>query len=187
MCLPRCETKMKLDFGIQSSAFFSDSNDMAALLQRFRKPGGFSQLLALIETCDPLKQKNLLHLIGNEDPGWAYLVKLKMLTCDRVLTWPVETLMEITTHLPDRVLAAAWSIAAPLPQGSQLQEKWLKSLPTMKSREIKSVIDSTSFSPSELQAAGIRIVQTVRELEEKDLLRFSQFDPALEIDQRVAA
>lgn len=160
---------------------------MAALLQRFRKPGGFSQLLNLIETCDPLKQKNLLHLVGNEDPGWAYLVKLKMITTERVLTWPVETIMEITTHLPDRVLAAAWNIAATLPDGPHLQEKWLKSLPTMKAREIKSIIDSTSFSAPELQAASIRIVQTVRELEEKDQLRFSQFDPALEIDKRVAA
>lgn len=134
-----------------------------------------------------MKQKNLLHLVGNEDPGWAYLVKLKMITIERVLTWPVETMMEITTHLPDRVLAAAWTIAASLPDGSQLQEKWLRSLPTMKAREIRSVIDSTSFSPPELQAASIRIVQTVRELEEKDQLRFSQFDPALEIDKRVAA
>lgn len=160
---------------------------MAALLQRFRKPGGFTQLLALIETCDPLKQKSLLHLVGNEDPGWAYLVKLKMITVERVLSWPVETLMEITTHLPDRVLAAAWNIAIPFPQGSYLQEKWMKSLPAMKAREIKSIVDSTAFTPSELQAAAIRIVQTVRELEEKDLLRFSQFDPALEIDKRVAA
>lgn len=134
-----------------------------------------------------MKQKNLLHLVGNEDPGWAYLVKLKMITIERVLTWPVETIMEITTHLPDRVLAAAWTIAASMPEGPQLQEKWLKSLPNMKAREIKSVIDSTSFSPPELQAASIRIVQTVRELEEKDQLRFSQFDPALEIDKRVAA
>jgi hypothetical protein len=160
---------------------------MASLLHRFRKPGGFAQLLALIETCDPLKQKNLLHLVGSEDPGWAYMVKLKMITVQRVFHWPVETLMEITTHLPDRVLAAAWNIAGNDPQGSELQEKWLKSLPTMKAREIKSIADSTSFSSPELQAAAIRIVQTVRELQEKDLLRFSKFDPDLEIDKRVAA
>jgi hypothetical protein len=160
---------------------------MATVLQRFRKPGGFFQLLALIETCDPAKQKNLIHLIGTEDPGWAYLVKLKMITIERVLSWPLETLMEITTHLPDRILAAAWNIAIPLPHGTFLQEKWIQSLPTLKAREIKAIIDSTAFSPAELQAATIRIVQTVRELEERDVIRFSQFDPSLEIDQRVAA
>jgi hypothetical protein len=160
---------------------------MASLLSRFRKPGGFTQLLALIETCDPLKQKNLLHLVGNEDPGWAYLVKLKMITLQRVFEWPIETLMEITTHLPDRVLAAAWNLASNYPQGPELQKKWLSSLPAMKSREIKAIVDSTSFTSAELQAASIRIVQTIRELQEKDVLRFSKFDPELEIDKRVAA
>ena len=62
------------------------------MLSRFRKPGGFMQLLALIESCDPSKQKNLLSLVGPEDPGWAHLLKVKALTFDRIRSWPAPVL-----------------------------------------------------------------------------------------------
>ena len=80
-------------------------------LSRFRKPGGFQQLLMLIETCDPDKQKSLMHLIGTEDPGWAHLVKIKALTFERIMTWPTEILMEITPHLQDHTIAMIFRMA----------------------------------------------------------------------------
>src|SRR5690349_9430773 len=108
-----------------------------SMLNRFRKPGGFLQLLALIETCEPAKQKSLMHLVGTEDPGWAHLVKLKILTMERIFSWPQEILMEITPHLPDQVLAIAHQMATQL--SPKAQEKWLNSLPSMKAREVKEM------------------------------------------------
>lgn len=159
-----------------------------SMLNRFRKPGGFHQLLALIETCEPAKQKDLLHLVGSEDPGWAHLVKAKSLTFDRILSWPVEVLMEITPHLPDKVLAAAYLVAEQQSShGNLLHEKWLKSLPSMKAREVHSLAQGSAVTAAEQTASLIKIIQTVRDLEAKGNIRFAQFDPSLEVDKRLAA
>lgn len=152
------------------------------MLQRFRKKGGFIQLLTLIETCEPTKRKNLFHLVATEDPGWAYLVKIKSLSFERILDWPVEVLMEITPHLQDRILAAAYA-ASP----ADKQSKWLSSVPKMKAREIEQSVSSMSVTEDEKTASIIKIIHTVRDLESKGLIKFSQFDPALVIDQRLAA
>lgn len=162
---------------------------MSSMLSRFRKPGGFLQLLQLMETCDPIKQKNLLHLVGNEDPGWAHLVKIKTLSLEKVLSWPPEILMEITPHLPDPVLAAAYQVAQSLsPKGSpQLQEKWINSLPSIKAKEIKTICEDSKITEGEKLSASIKIVQVVRELEAKGKIRLGAFDPSLELDKRIAA
>ena len=160
-----------------------------SMLNRFRKPGGFQQLLQLLETCEPLKQKNLLHLVGTEDPGWAYLVKLKSLTFERVLSWPVEVLMEITPHLPDKMLATAYQIAESisLRSSSKLHEKWLQSLPSMKAREIHEMAKMLPFNAPEQSTTMVKVILVVRDLESKGQLRFSNFDPSLELDKRIAA
>lgn len=160
-----------------------------SMLNRFRKPGGFQQLLTLIETCDLQKKQNLLQLIGSEDPGWAYLVKLKSIDFDRILSWPQDVLMEITPHLPDKILVTALHIAQISDKKTHQSsaDKWLSSLPALKSKEIISLAEMTPINPIEHHSAKIKIIQTVRELESKGILRFSQFDPQLEVDQRIAA
>jgi hypothetical protein len=158
-------------------------------LNRFRKPGGFLQLLVLIETCDPAKQQNLLHLIGQEDPGWAHLVKAKALTFERVLSWPLEVLMEITPPLPDNVLAGTFKLAEQVRivgQGN-LQEKWMKSIPSIKAKEIQEIAKYQNLSPADQTACVIKLLQTVRELDAKGIIRISSFDPALEVDARITA
>lgn len=153
-----------------------------SMLNRFRKPGGFHQLLALIEGCEPEKQKNLLSLIGNEDPGWAHLVKLKALSFERIMKWPIEILMEISPHVPEKI-----QIAALCKMTDPIKEKWFKSIIGLKQKEIRQSCTEAQPLPSEQQAATIKIVQIVRELEEKGLIKLSQIDPSLQLDKRLAA
>lgn len=158
-------------------------------LGRFRKPGGFQQLLTLIETCEPAKQKNLMQLIGTEDPGWAHLVKLKVLTFERVMSWPIEILMEITPPLPDHILAYSYKMAEQIstPEKPSLHEKWLKSIPGIKAREVQELARLQNLSGPDQAACVIKLLQTVRELEAKGHIRFANFDPALEVDPRITA
>ncbi len=169
-----------------------------SLLARFRKPGGFQQLRTLIETCEPTKQKALLQLIASEDPGWAHLVQVKTLSFSRILSWPVEILMELTPPLPDLALATIYKMAEELsksPQSSQsrssseapLHEKWLQSLPAIKAREVHLLSTNINFAAGDQMAAAIRLIQTARELEAKGQIRVSQFDPTLELDKDIAA
>lgn len=152
------------------------------MLTRFRKPGGFQQLLALIETCDPIKQKNLLHLVGSEDPGWAHLVRSKCLTLDRVLGWPPEILMEITPYIPDKILLCLISVI----RGDQL-EKLKAAIPHMQMRSMMETTNSQVITPSEQAASAVKLIQIVRSLEAEGKLKFQTFDPLLVVDPSLAA
>lgn len=153
-----------------------------SMLNRFRKQGGFQQLLTLIETCDPSKQKNLLHLVGVEDPGWAHLVKVKCLTLDRVFSWPDSVLREITPSLPEKVMVALHSALNP-----NQREKFKTSLPQMQLRNLDDQFASIGATPSEQNAARIKLFQIIRDLEAEGKFKFQTFDPILVIDPSIAA
>ena len=70
-----------------------------SILARYRKPGGFVQLLKLIETSQPPKQEKLLEAVEKEDAEWAQLIRVKKLTPDMVLSWEPETLTLIFEHM----------------------------------------------------------------------------------------
>ena len=53
--------------------------------------------------------------------------------------------------------------------------------------EATTLLTEAQPLPSEQQAAKIKIVQIVRELEEKGLIKLSQIDPSLQLDKRLAA
>lgn len=141
------------------------------------------QLLALIESCDPSKQKNLLSLVGAEDPGWAHLLKVKALTFDRILSWPAPVLMEVTVALPDRVLAIAYKAMT----RSEQQDHWLSCLSDFKAKEIQEIAGTLETSINEEHAAIIKIIQTVRDLESNGKIKFAKFAPELVVDPRIAA
>jgi len=153
-----------------------------SMLNRFRKQGGFQQLLTLIETCDPAKQKNLLHLVGVEDPGWAHLVKIKCLTLDRIFSWPDSIIHEIMPLLPEKVMVVLHSSLDPMQR-----EKFRSSLPHMQLRNLDDQFSSSSATPSELNAARIKLFQIVRDLESEGKIKFQTFDPILMIDPSIAA
>lgn len=151
------------------------------MLNRFRKQGGFQQLLNLIETCEPSKQKNLLHLVSVEDPGWAHLVKVKCLTLHRIFSWPEAVIREITPFLPEKVMVALHSALDP----SQ-QERLKAAIPHMQLRNLEDQF-STGATTSEQHAAQIKLFQIVRDLEAEGKFKFQTFDPILVIDPSIAA
>lgn len=152
-----------------------------SMLGRFRKSGGFYQLLLLIESCDPARQKSLLELVGTEDPGWANLLKIKCLTIERVLSWPEDALREIFSNVPEKIIASLYSGLDP-----ELQEKVIKTIPFTRSREVFSLIQALDVGPAGRVAAAIKVVQTARELEAKGRFRFVTFAPDLALDLRLA-
>ncbi len=156
-----------------------------SMLTRFRKQGGFNQLLTLIEVCDPIKQKNLLHLVGTEDPGWAYLLRSKVLTKNRILGWPQNILMEITPQLSDPVILALHSS---LNDNHKLA--LMNSLPQSILLRVTQNLNADfaiEYSEAEQNAATIKLIQVTRDLENEGKIKFSNFDPSLCLDSTLAA
>ncbi|MBX9767722.1 MAG: hypothetical protein K2X47_10660, partial [Bdellovibrionales bacterium] len=73
---------------------------MAGMLDRYRKSGGFVQLVNLIETCGKEKQEKLLLTIRAEDPAWEEAIRSKLLSVQRVLGWNAVYIGEVVARMP---------------------------------------------------------------------------------------
>jgi flagellar motor switch protein FliG len=153
-----------------------------SMLNRFRKKGGFQQLVTLIETSDPEKQKNLLHLVGTEDPGWAHLLKIKCLTPDRILAWPDEVLKDIVPSLSDRIALVLY-----LSVSKTQKNKFQQAASLAQKRYFLETSHNENPTPSEITSANLKLVHAVRELEKDGKIKFQTFDPILVIDPSIAA
>ncbi len=153
-----------------------------SMLSRFRKPGGFVQLLQLIESCDGEKQKNLIQLIASEDPGWASLVKAKQLSYQKVLEWPQPHLALILESLPYRTLLA-------LVAGSQEAQKQVLSKtlsPTLWAR-LNSDLQETKLEASEHKVAQLKLLSAIREMDQEGKIKLTAIDQRLGLDPRLVA
>jgi flagellar motor switch protein FliG len=131
-----------------------------SMIARFKKPGGFIQLINLIETCAEPKKTQLLKAVESENPGWAKLLNEKMLTIDRVFAWPPEAVAEITTRLPERIVAIAMHGIK-----EDLRAKATFSMSHMKLRAIEEVMTGYKPNPGEIQAAFLKIILKAREID----------------------
>lgn len=146
------------------------------MLARFRKPGGFVQLLQLVESSEPAKQKTMLQLVCQEDPGWGHLLSSKLLTPEKIMKWPAPVLMEIGGELTPQ-MAAGLLVELPKPLG----EKLMASLPSTVGRAVRETME-VGLPPGQAFASRVKLVQIVRSLVERGKLDFATFDPSLAID-----
>lgn len=152
-------------------------------LARFKKPGGFAQLVHLIESCDAKKKESLLKVIETEDPTWAKLVKEKMLNIDMVMGWQIEITMEIVPHIPEKVLAVCMKGFKP-----EYQEKVYKCLPAIKQKTFKEMVEMTQTTPGQIESAYMSLLKKVRELDQKRIINIEKINPnlTLELEKKVA-
>lgn len=150
-------------------------------LARFRKANGLLQLIRLIETSEPEKRKQLLSLIAKEDPGWASMVQAKALSFARVLTWPDDILTKVFAQIPASLIAALIQIA----DGEQAH-KINHCAPRRLRKEIDQLNRDRRYTRDEKTVAVTRLLTVIRDLQDQRVLIFSGFDPALDIDLRLA-
>ena len=144
-------------------------------------------MVQLIETCEPVKRKNLLHLVATEDPGWAHLLAKKVLSVDRVFTWSDDVLSDILKEAPVSLLATLYKN---LPD--QARVKMISCLSSKVSRQLTDQVDEmkkkqTSATSDEYATAVIQFIQMIRQLEADGILNFQSIDPTLVIDPKIAA
>lgn len=153
-----------------------------SMLNRFRKKGGFHQLLLLLESCDPTKQKNLLSLVAQEDPGWAYLFKVKTITFEKLIGFDDQLWLDLIPHLNHKVIGDFISHLE-----AKQKSRILILLDYSSQRIVSQMLLEKTPTISQQGTAFIKIVQTVRDLEDKKIINFVHYDPSLVIDQKIAA
>lgn len=152
------------------------------MLDRYRKKGGFRQLLQLIETCASAKQTQFMDIVKKEDPNWAKTISKKMLSMELIFSWPVEIVGEFAVEIPLRTLAIALKKVGPAGL-----EKATATLTHLKKREVEEFFTTLNPSPGEIHAASIKVIEKVRQLIDSGKIRLERFAPELALSEEEAA
>ena len=135
-------------------------------LSRYKKSGGFLQLLQLLETCGPQKRQTLMATIDSEDTQWTQSLQTKMITIEKVLTWSPDVLAEIAARLQPLTLAVFTHNL-----NDTTREKVLSTFSHGERRRIEEMFETNHPSPGELQAAQFKVIEEARTMIQKKQLR----------------
>lgn len=146
------------------------------MLERYKKPGGFVQLLSLIETTQQSKREKFLSMIKDESPIWEENIKQRVLSIDKILTWPDEVLREIFGHY--QLITVAGVISSLVEDQRQIIFKLIGSIET---RKITNFLEEKQFTANEIQTSIEKFVTEVRNLISMGHIKPMQFDSSLVI------
>lgn len=145
-----------------------------SMVIRYKKKGGFLQLLQVIETCNFKKQENFLKMIQEESPVWADALQQKMLTFDKILNWPIEAVLEVMTAA--KPLTFAISIFS---LDKNKQSDLLSRFSHSEKKKIETVLSEVNPTPAEIQASMIKVVSETRQLVTQGMIRLEKVDASL--------
>lgn len=151
-----------------------------AMLDRYKKTGGFLQLLNLIETCGPAKQEKFLNIIDDEDPHWSSAIQSKMLSLERILTWTDDILAEVFGQIQELTMVAALQGL-----GKEVEERMFKYFSQGQQRRMRDLMESRGCTPGEVSAAYVKIIEEVRHMITNGMLRVENFDVTLVIEEDI--
>lgn len=145
-----------------------------SMIDRYKKSGGFLQLLQVLETCGPQKKEKFLKLIQDESPAWAEALEKKMLSMERIFKWDANTIAEIMVRLPEVTLAVALKGFT-----KEQVEMIFKTFSASQKRRIEDLSAEKNPNAGEIAAAFMKIMEEVRAMVKNGYLRFDKFDPDL--------
>lgn len=149
-------------------------------LSRYQKPGGFQQLLALIETCGKSKQENFLNMIEKEDPRWAAAIKQKMLSMDKILSWSDNQVAEIFSRVNEITLATALHGLKP-----EDCERVMRTFSHSQKRRIEDLKNSKSPGPADISSAFVKVIEEVRNMIKERYIQLEKFAPEMVIEPEI--
>lgn len=147
-----------------------------SMIDRYRKKGGFVQLLNLIETMGKDKQEKFLKMISDESPNWAVEIRKRLLSIDKVLSWNPTYLAEIFPHIPGLQLAM---IVGGLPP--EKAEVFMKVLTFKEKKTVEETLSAKKPTPAETSTGVMKLFAEIRKMEADGTLRFDKFDPEMVI------
>ncbi len=153
-----------------------------SMISRYKKQGGFEQLLILIEGCNKKKQDQLIGLVESEDLVWAERIRAKMLTVDRLFAFPPEGLAEIFSRVPEKVLVFALHGVGP-----EKKDLVLASFNHFKKKSIDELMAGSKPKPSETESAFLSIFKLVRDLDKARTINIEKLMPELSLREDKAA
>lgn len=147
-----------------------------AMVDRYKKSGGFVQLLQVIETCGPKKREQFMKIINEETPKWGEAITAKMLSFERILSWQPEGIMEITAQVNPLAFGTALKS---LPQ--EKFDEFAAKLGPNERRKFEQIYKEGTPAPNEISACLMKVINETRLLFASGALKFDKIDPDLAI------
>lgn len=148
-----------------------------AMIDRYKKKGGFAQLLALMETSGKDKQDKFLKIIEDESVVWAKAIKQKMLSIQRFFNWDDNTVAEVVGTLNDLTVAVT-SIGV----DDKQKDKLFKMMDHSRKRKIEFILQEKKPNQSEINSAFMQVLTEVRKMINEGYIRLDKVDPELHWD-----
>ncbi len=149
-------------------------------LDRYKKSGGFIQLLNLIETSDGPKQERFLKLISEENSNWEAEVRKKILTIDRMCQWPPQFLGEVLPNVPPAQLAGALKGMT-----ADKQALFMGALNFGEKRKVEDALNEIKLSPAEIKTCQTKVILEARSQIASGHLKIDKCDPEMVIPEGI--
>lgn len=147
-----------------------------AMVDRYKKSGGFIQLLQVIETCGPKKREQFMKIINEETPRWGEAILAKMLSFEKILSWQPEAIMEIAAQVNPLAFGTALK-SLPLEKFNEFAEK----LGPQERRKFEQMYKEGTSSPAEISSCLVKVINETRLLFASGALKFDKIDPSMAI------
>lgn len=149
-----------------------------AMVDRYKKSGGFVQLLQVLETCGAKKREQFMGIISMESPKWAEAINQKMISLEKIVSWKPEILLEILAS----VNKLAFAVALKGLPADQL-EKFFSNLPHQEKRKLELTMQETASGPNEISSSIVKVITETRQLFISGSLKYDKVDATLSIPE----
>lgn len=149
-----------------------------AMVDRYKKSGGFVQLLQVIETCGPKKKEQFLNIINEETPLWADAIKAKMLSFEKILSWQPEALLEIMANVNQLAFVTALKSLTP-----EQYKIFCDKLSPQERRKVEQAFNEIVPEANQVSSCVMKVVSETRLLFTTNKLKFDKVDPDLAIPE----
>jgi hypothetical protein len=150
------------------------------MLDRYKKKGGFTQLLQLIETSSKQKQEQFLGIVAQESPTWEAEIRKKTLTLEKILTWNPTYLAEIFSRIQILTLASAF-------HGSDQSriDVVFKAITATDQRKFQMTLQELNPTPAEKATSQMKILSETRMMIAQNVIKLDKVDPDLLIPENI--
>ncbi len=153
-----------------------------AMVDRYKKSGGFNELLKVLETCNTKKREQIMGIIQSETPEWASAIEQKTINFTKIISWEPSVLLDIVATIPSLQMAIALKSLAPADY-----QQFLQKLSHQEQRKLELVYDEIKPTPADIASGVFKVVGEVRDLIAKNVIKVEKFDVSLHIPNNFEA
>lgn len=149
-----------------------------AMVDRYKKSGGFVQLIQVIETCSPKKREQFMTIISDESPAWAEALNQKSISFEKILSWKSEVLLEVLAVVNPLAFSAALKSLTP-----EALDAFFQKLSHQEKRKIETLMQENSQDANGIASSVMKVISETRALLVQGTLKADKIDANLVIPE----